>query len=218
MERILTGSSATVISLRAAVILGSGSTSFEIIRQVSERLPVQTVPTWMDATVQPIAVVDVVEALVGALTAPTGSRHYDVGGPDRLAYPDLLDRYADVAGIKRPQVMVPFLPTDLVGRLTGAFTEVPTSTVEALVESLHEDMVCAEEDFRRELLPQGYHLLGLDEAIARSLRDPADAPPDRRDPMGPMPQDPTWADGGEHKTVMARAADAVRSLMTRSDH
>ena len=67
VERILSDVPATVVVLRAAVLLGSGSTSFEIIRQVSERMPVHTVPSWMDSTVQPIAVVDVLEALVGAL-------------------------------------------------------------------------------------------------------------------------------------------------------
>src|SRR5690606_18442845 len=81
VERILDGSGAVVVALRAAVLLGSGSTSFEIIRQVSERLPVHTVPTWMDSLVQPIAVVDALEALVGALDHAGPSRHFDVGRP-----------------------------------------------------------------------------------------------------------------------------------------
>ena len=69
VERILTGASYGIrtITLRAAIVTGSGSTSFEIVRQISERMPVQAVPAWMDSRVQPIAVVDVVEALVGAL-------------------------------------------------------------------------------------------------------------------------------------------------------
>ncbi|MEO6019870.1 MAG: hypothetical protein ABIP45_06445 [Knoellia sp.] len=67
VERILSDSSSSTVTLRAAVLLGSGSTSFEIIRQVSDRTPVQTVPTWMNSDVQPIAVVDALEALVGAL-------------------------------------------------------------------------------------------------------------------------------------------------------
>lgn len=75
VEQILTSTPATVLTLRAAVLMGSGSTSFEIIRQVSERMPVQTVPTWMNSDVQPIAIVDTLAALVGALTvdAPTRS-------------------------------------------------------------------------------------------------------------------------------------------------
>ena len=213
VERILTASPATAITLRAAVLMGSGSTSFEIIRQVSERMPVQTVPTWMDSEVQPIAVVDVIEALVGALTAETDSRSYDVGGTERLRYAALLDRYAEIAGLERPQVEVPFLPTDLVGQLAGTLIDVPTPTVEALVESLHHDMVCAEEDFRDDLLPQGYALVGLDESIRRSLVEPSEdiaRDPAAADPMGPLPQDPAWASGGEDLTLVERAVGVAR--------
>lgn len=216
VEQILSAAPATVITLRAAVVMGSGSTSFEIIRQISERLPVQTIPDWMGSAVQPIAVVDVVELLIGALTvdAPTGC--YDVGGPSVLPYPDLLDRYADLAGLNRPQVSVPFLPNDLVGALAGALTDVPDSTVRALVESLHHDMVVADERYRI-LLPDGYRMLDLDESITRSLapEDPS-VPPAERDPMGPMPQDPHWASGGEDRPIAARLVDTVKSLLPGS--
>ncbi|WP_226346514.1 NAD(P)H-binding protein [Agilicoccus flavus] len=216
VEQILAATPATTLTLRAAVLMGSGSTSFEIIRQVSERMPVQTVPTWMNSDVQPIAVVDAIEALLGALTAPVSTRSYDIGGPERMPYGDLLDRYTDITGLERPQVEVPFLPTDLVGTLVGALTDVPSSTVQALVESLHHDMVCAEEDFRADLLPTGYHLMGLDEAIRRSLADPrTEVPedPESADPMGPMPQDPSWASGGDDQPLLAKASDAVRGVV-----
>lgn len=215
VERILTDSPATALTLRAAVLTGSGSTSFEIIRQVSERMPVQTVPTWMDSEVQPIAIVDAIEALVGALRAETPSRSFDVGGPQRLRYAALLDRYADIAGIERPQVQVPLLPTDLVGALAGGIIDVPTSTVQALVESLRHDMVCAEEDFREALLPPGYALLDLEESIRRSLAEPTaagQADPAQADPMGPLPHDPSWAGGGEDRTAVERATQAVRDV------
>jgi uncharacterized protein YbjT (DUF2867 family) len=194
VERILTDSSSTTITLRAAILIGAASTSFEIVRQISDRLPVQTIPTWMDSDVQPIAVVDALEALVGALQVDTESRHYDIGGPDRLSYSSLISMYADVAGLTRLQVPVPLLPTGLVGTLAGLLTDVPTSTVQSLVESLHHDMVCAEEDFRTDLLPPGHRLLGLRDAIERALAPqvvglaPADL-----DPMGRLPQDPDWA-------------------------
>ncbi|SOC52239.1 NAD(P)H-binding protein [Ornithinimicrobium cerasi] len=218
VEEILTATPATVLTLRAAVLLGSGSTSFEIIRQVSERMPVQTVPTWMNSDVQPIAVVDAIAALVGALTADVGSRSYDIGGPARIPYAELLDRYAALAGLTRPQVTVPFLPTDVVGTIVGALTDVPTPTVEALVESLHHDMVCAEEDFRRDLLPEGYLLMGLDEAVRRSLTDPREslqAEPETADPMGPLAHDPSWAAGGDDQPLLARAVDAVQDTVDR---
>lgn len=218
VEEILSSTPATAITLRAAVLLGSGSTSFEIVRQVSERMPVQTVPTWMNSEVQPIAVVDAVAALVGALTAEVGTRSYDIGGAERLPYADLLDRYARVAGLDRVQVQVPFLPTDLVGTLAGSLTDVPTPTVEALVESLHHDMVCAEDDFLRDLLPPGHQLVGLDESFRRSLADPREesAPdPATADPMGPMPQDPSWAAGGDDQPVLAKAVDVVQEAVDR---
>ena len=98
VERILSDSPATVVALRAAVLLGSGSTSFELIRQVSERMPVHTVPSWMDSLVQPIAVVDVLEAMVGALDYDGPSRHFDVGGPDELRYGALLEAYTSTPG------------------------------------------------------------------------------------------------------------------------
>ena len=205
VERILRDSPATVVVLRAAVLLGSGSTSFEIIRQVSERLPVHTVPTWMDSLVQPIAVVDALEALVGALDYTGPSRHFDVGGPDRLRYGALLDAYTSHAGLKRPQVVVPLLPTALVGMLVGSLTDVPRPTVEALVQSLRHDMVADGDEFREMLLPAGHLLVGLDEAFRRSLAAPSGGPQDA-DPMGPLPQDPAWASGGDARPALAKVA------------
>jgi len=212
VEQILRSGPATVISLRAAVLLGSGSTSFEIIRQVSERMPVHTIPTWMDSLVQPIALVDVLEALAGALDYAGHSRHFDVGGPDRLRYGALLDAYTSRAGLARPQVDVPLLPTSLVGTLVGSLTDVPRPTVEALVESLRHDMVSADDDFRDALLPEGHRLVGLDEAFGRSLAPPA-AEPEGADPMGPLPQDPVWASGGDERPAMAKVVDAVRDVL-----
>ena len=215
VERILSDGPATVVVLRAAVLLGSGSTSFEIIRQVSERMPVHTIPTWMDSLVQPIALVDVLEALVGALEYTGPSRHFDVGGPDRLRYGALLEAYTSYAGLERPQVDVPLLPTALVGTLVGSLTDVPRPTVEALVESLRHDMVAADDDFREMLLPEGHRLVGLDEAFRRSLASPATRPEDA-DPMGPLPQDPVWASGGDDRPAMAKMVDAVKDVLPGS--
>jgi len=198
VERILTGASSGIraITLRAAIVTGSGSTSFEIVRQISERMPVQAIPAWMDSRVQPIAVVDVVEALAGALRVESESRSYDVGGPERMPYTRLLDTYATVAGLSRPQVVVPGLPTDLVGTLAGAITDVPASTVEALVESLRHDMVCHDVDWTYDLLPEDHEILEVEESFARALAEPDErVAPAERDPLGPMPGDPVWAGG-----------------------
>ena len=215
VEEILSDAPATVVVLRAAVLLGSGSTSFEIIRQVSERMPVHTVPTWMDSKVQPIAIVDVLEALVGALEYGGQSRHFDVGGPDALSYGALIDAYTSHAGLERPQVEVPLLPTALVGTLVGSLTDVPRPVVEALVQSLRHDMVAADDDFMQMLLPEGHRLVGLDEAFRRALAPRATAPEDA-DPVGPLPQDPAWASGGDDRPVLAKGVDAVKDALPGS--
>ena len=212
VERILSSTSATAVTLRAAVILGSGSTSFEIIRQVSKRMPIHAVPTWMNSMVHPIAMVDVLEALVGALDYAGPSRHFDVGGPEQLRYGALLKAYTTHAGLDRLQVGVPLLPTALVGTLVGSLTDVPRSTVEALVESLHHDMVAADDDFQESLLPPHHQLVELDDALRRSL-SPYMGDPEEADPMGPLPQDPVWANGGNDRPPLAKVIDAVRDIL-----
>ncbi len=197
VERILAASGVPVVTARAAIVIGSGSTSFEIVRQISERLPVHTLPTWMDSEVQPIAVVDVVEALAGALRLPAETRTFDIGGPERMPYAELLQIFASVAGIVRPQVPLPLVPSLLVGQLAGRMTGVPTVTVASLVDSLRHDMVCRDSTFAAELLPDGHVCLGVRQAIERALTRPRAGTrvPDR-DPMGALPTDPSWAGGG----------------------
>lgn len=196
VERVLGDYGVPTISLRAAILIGSGSTSFEIVRQISERLPIQTIPTWMRSDVQPIAVTDAVAALVGALDAPAVTRAYDIGGPEQMAYSALLDIFADVAGLQRPQISVPLLPSKLVGLMAGNLTDVPGPVVEALVESLRHDMVCHEDDFRTDLLPPGHEMVTVKDAIRRGLaRQVPGTPEDELDPMGPLPTDPDWAGG-----------------------
>lgn len=213
VEQILSSTAATTVTLRAAILLGSASTSFEIIRQVSERLPIQTMPTWMDSSIQPIAVTDAIQVLLGALTAPVPTGHYDIGGPDVMPYADLLDLYSDIAGLTRPQVTVPLLPSQLVGTLTGSLTDVPTPTVQALVESLRHDMVTADQRFLT-LLPDGYRLTRTRESIERALADVDESTdPADRDPMGPMPQDPSWAGGGDERPLLAKVVDTVTNLI-----
>jgi nucleoside-diphosphate-sugar epimerase len=210
VEQILSASGVPTTTLRAAIIVGSGSTSFEVLRQLSERLPVRALPAWMRSTVQPVAVTDVLEALVGCLEIEPVTRSYDVGGEERLSYRHLLDLYAEVAGLVRAEVTLPVAPTALVGWLAGQLTDVPSSTVEALVGSLHHDMVCREAHFRADLLPEGWELTPLREALERALTAPAvDGPAGQGRPvdlLGPVPGDPDWAGGSIH----VEAGRAVR--------
>ena len=197
VEQILSASGVPTTTLRAAIIVGSGSTSFEVLRQLSERLPVRALPGWMRSTVQPVAVTDVLEVLARCLEIEPATRSYDVGGEEQLSYRHLLDLYAEVAGLVRAELTLRVAPTALVGWLAGQLTDVPSSTVEALVGSLHHDMVCREADFRTELLPDGWQLVPLREALERALTSPAaDGQP--VDLLGPVPGDPEWAGGSIH--------------------
>lgn len=197
VEDVLSSSSATTLTLRAAIVLGSGSASFEVVRQVSRRMPgIRPVPTWMhDTLVQPIAVSDAVDYLCLAVDATDVEGYLDIGGPDVLTYPELLRVYADVAGITRVQVPLPWMPAGLMGPVAGALTDVDDATVEALVHSLHHDMVCR-HDAREILGEPGRTLVGVREAITRAL-----TPFDRRhdgavageDPLRPSAGDPAWS-------------------------
>lgn len=193
VEEVLTDSGIPTLALRAAMVVGSGSTSFEIMRQMSERLPVQVLPRWMDSRVEPVAVTDVVAALVGALTAPALSRPFDLGSGERMPYAALLRLYADRAGLRRVQVSVPGLPTALVARLAPALTRAPASTVQSLVESLRHDMVCGRQDFVVQLMPRGHVLTPVAEAVDRALAVLDQAVPDaERDIIGPLSSDAAW--------------------------
>jgi len=113
--RILSDGPAPTTVLRAAVILGSGSASFEIIRNLVERLPVMLTPRWVRTRCQPIAVSNVIEYLAGCLDADgTIGRTFDIGGPDIVSYHGLFDIYARVAGLrKRIVIPVPVLTPKL---------------------------------------------------------------------------------------------------------
>ncbi|SEW37756.1 Uncharacterized conserved protein YbjT, contains NAD(P)-binding and DUF2867 domains [Austwickia chelonae] len=196
VEQALSAGTVPSLTLRAAVILGAGSTSFEVIRQMSEHLPVQPIPTWMCSQVQPIAVSDVVR-LLGDAVEGDHTGHVDIGGPERCTYPELLRLYAAVSGLRRVQVTVPMLPESAVARLSGLLTRVPAPVVEALVGSLRHDMVATPGEIDR-IAAQPRPLVGISEAIRRSLRDP-DVSPDGAetdaDPLAASVADPPWAGG-----------------------
>lgn len=98
--RILLDADVPVTVLRAAVIIGSGSASFEMLRHLVEKLPVMVAPRWVNTRVQPIAVRDVLRYLVGVLGDRSGRDHvYDIGGPEVLTYADMMRRYTRVAGL-----------------------------------------------------------------------------------------------------------------------
>jgi uncharacterized protein YbjT (DUF2867 family) len=188
VETIFLDSSVPATVLRAAMIVGAGSTSFELMRRMSERVPVVPVPSWMRRTLQPLAVEDVVLVLTRALEGEPRNRHYDVGGDEVLSYRELLALFADVAGLWRPQVVVPLVPHRVVSEIVALVAGIPRGTVNALVESLSHDMVCHEDAVRRELVP-GHGFTSMREAFERSLRGDTAATSIAGDVQGEAPTD-----------------------------
>lgn len=146
--QILLDSGVPTIVLRAAVILGSGSASFEMLRYLTERLPAMVVPRWVHNRVQPIAVRDVLHYLTCAADLPAGlNRAFDIGGPDVLTYLEMMRRYAVVAGLPRRVVVpVPVLTPWLSGQWVNLVTPVPGSIAIPLIESLVHEVVCHDRD------------------------------------------------------------------------
>lgn len=192
VEQLLTAGAPSTVTLRAAMVIGGGSTSLEIMRQLSNRLPAQPLPTWMNSRLQPISVVDALEALVGALDPRVPSRWYDIGGPTAIGYGMLLWEFDRAARLRRrPRMFVPFLPEPLVADLAGALVGAPGSTVEALIDSLAHDMVCADDDFLTDLLPAGWQLMPLRESLRRAVLA-SDSVGAQLDPIQRMPHDAAW--------------------------
>jgi uncharacterized protein YbjT (DUF2867 family) len=212
VENILAGSSCSSLSARAGVVIGAGSTSYEVVRQLASLLIVQPVPSWMRTKVQPIAITDVVRALVAAFEPGAPEGDVDLGGPDVIAYPDLLAAYARAAGLSRVRVPAPVAPVAAVGMSTALLVGAPFRTVTALVESLRHDMVCRPEHLWR---PGGEPMIGVDEALARAVgRRGPDVP------EAPLPSDPEWTrmrapvldELGAPAAVRAGASLALRRL------
>lgn len=163
--------------LQAAVVLGAGSVSFDMLRYLAGRLPAMVAPRWLDNRIQPIAMDDVLDLLVAAASLPPEvNRTFDVGGPDVLTYRQMLRRYAKVAGLM-PRVVatVPVLTPGLASRWIGAVTPVDTGVARPLVDSLVHEVVCHEDDLGTWHGRPRAELLGFDEAVRRGL---AEAVPD----------------------------------------
>ncbi|MET9726290.1 SDR family oxidoreductase [Streptomyces zaomyceticus] len=203
--RILLESGVPTTVLRAAVIIGSGSASFEMLRYLTERLPVMVTPSWVRTRIQPIAVRDVLRYLVGsARMPPEVSRAFDIGGPDILTYLGMMRRYAAVAGLPRRLIFpVPVLTPRLSSHWVGLVTPVPRSIARPLAESLRYEVVCDEHDIADWVPDPPDAPLGFDRALALALQRVREARIITRwssasvpgAPSDPLPTDPDWAGG-----------------------
>ena len=198
--------------LRAAMVIGAGSTSFELLRRMTERFPFTPIPRWMCRTLQPIAVQDVVHLLAGALRGEPRNRHYDVVGPEQVSYPELLRRFARTAGLRRVQVVLPLLPKALVAAIVSRVAAMPAGTVTPLIDSLSHEMVCQEDDADRELAAGDHEFLGLDEALERSLNPREEGTDSTGDLQAPAPTDPDWT-GGSVSRRGNRILQAPRTVL-----
>lgn len=217
--RILLDSSVPTAVLRAAVVIGSGSASFEMLRYLTERLPVMVTPRWVHTRIQPIAVRDVLRVLVGCSTLPPDvSRAFDIGGPEVLTYREMMQRYAAVAGLPRRLIVpVPVLTPGLSSQWVGLVTPVPASIARPLTESLRHEVVCRERDIERYLPSPPGHPLGFDRAVTLALQRVREAQVATRwssasvpgVPSDPLPTDPDWAGGSLYADVREREADVA---------
>jgi uncharacterized protein YbjT (DUF2867 family) len=169
---ILIESGIEAVVLQAGIVIGSGSASFEMIRHLTDRLPVMTTPKWVHNKIQPIAIGDVLYYLVEAAEAPVPeSRTWDVGGPDVLEYGEAMQGYADVAGLsKRVIIVLPFLTPTIASWWVGLVTPIPSGLARPLVESLHCDAVRNETDIDSVIEAPAGGLTGYHSAVKQALQ------------------------------------------------
>jgi uncharacterized protein YbjT (DUF2867 family) len=218
---LLLASGVPTIVLRAAVILGSGSASFEMLRYLTERLPVMITPRWVRSRIQPIAIRDVVHYLAGCATVPGNvNRAYDIGGPDVLTYAEMMQRYAAAAGLRRRFIVpVPVLSPTLSAHWVGVVTPVPNAIARPLVASLKHEVVCHEHDIATLVPDPPQGLLGVDDALRLALTRVREADvvtrwsnatvPDA--PSDPLPSDPVWAGGSLYVDERVTGVAATRN-------
>ncbi|MFI8006453.1 SDR family oxidoreductase [Streptomyces sp. NPDC086010] len=222
--RILLDSGVPTTVLRAAVILGSGSASFEMLRYLTERLPVMVTPSWVSTRIQPISVEDVLRYLVGSAHMPADvNRAFDIGGPDVLTYRHMMEQYARVAGLRRVILPVPMLSPGLSSIWIGAVTPVPRQLARPLAESLRYEVVCSEHDITRYVPDGPGQPFSFDKALTLALKRVREANVTTRwssastpgIPSDPLPTDPDWAGGSLYTDVRELDVDASPEALWR---
>ncbi|MGW1770341.1 SDR family oxidoreductase [Streptomyces sp. NPDC002104] len=211
--------------LRAAVVIGSGSASFEMLRYLTERLPVMVTPSWVGTRCQPIAVRDVLRYLVGSAGMPPEvNRAFDIGGPDVLTYEEMMRRYAVVAQLPARLILrVPMLTPRLSSHWIGLVTPVPRALARPLAESLRHEVVCAEHDIAAHVPDPPGAPIGFDEALELALMRIREARVTTRwssaslpgAPSDPLPTDPDWAGGSLYTDSRELAVEAPPGALWR---
>lgn len=223
---LLRDSGVSTVELRAGVVIGSGSASFEMLRYLTERLPIMTVPKWVKNRIQPIAVRDVLRYLVGAASLPdTVQGIFDIGGPDVFSYGEMMQRYAAAAGL-RPRVIipVPVLTPRLSSGWVGLVTPVPFRLAKRLVESLKHEVVVEASNIQDLIPPAAGGLTSFDKAVKLALTKVKTASVETRwsdasvpgAPSEPLPTDPDWAGGSLYRDVrIMRGPESLQDVWAR---
>jgi uncharacterized protein YbjT (DUF2867 family) len=165
--RALRESGVPVLEFRAAVVIGSGSLSFEMLRSLVDRLPVMVTPRWVDVISQPIAIDDLLSYLEAALELDTEeSRVYEIGGADRISYGGLMHEYARLQGLRRAMIPVPVLTPRLSSLWLGLVTPLYARVGRALIESICHETIVRDDRAQRDFAIEP---IGVRAAIERAL-------------------------------------------------
>lgn len=152
VEDILKGSKIPLTTLRAGIIIGSGGASFEIIRDLVEKLPIMIAPKWVNTKTQPIAIRNVIQYLCGVIgREDTFNHNYDIGGPDILTYKEMLLQFAEVRGLKRKIISVPVLTPRASSYWLYFITGTSYELAKNLVDSMIVEVVCKPNDLQEKL-------------------------------------------------------------------
>jgi uncharacterized protein YbjT (DUF2867 family) len=168
VEKVLQKADASTTILRAAIIIGSGSGSFEIIRDLAEKLPVMITPKWLKTKCQPIAIKNVIEYLTGVINKPEAfNKLFDIGGPDILTYKEMLLQYAEARGLKRYIISMPVLTPRLSSYWLYFVTSTNFSLARSLVDSMKNEVVKNITGIEKIVDTK---LIGYKEAIERAFK------------------------------------------------
>ena len=201
--RVLAESGVPTIELRASIIIGSGSLSFEMVRALVERLPVMVTPRWVSTRAQPIAIEDVIAYLMAALDAPAGvAGVFEIGGADKVSYRAIMREYARQRGLRRWLIPVPVLTPQLSSRWLRLITPLHAAVGRALVDGVRNETVVTDDRAR---LQFNVRPIGFAEAIARALRNEDRAFAETR-----------WCDALGDRPTGAHAPHGTRIVDSRS--
>lgn len=208
VESVLRENGVPTTVLRAAMIIGSGSASFEILRYLVDRLPVMIVPRWVQTPTQPIAIRDVLRYLVGCLKVKeTTGQTLDIGGPDVLTYREMMDLMCEEVGLRKRIIFeLPILTPRLSSRWIGLVTPVTSKIARPLADGLKNPTVCR-DNRAAELMPGP--LFGVRVAIDAAIGKLAQGDIETRwSTAGELPGDPAWSGGTTFKDQRETIIDA----------